>query len=450
MKEPFIISPASTTFNHSECNMNFNSSIVSIIIDILSYLLIVQYIISVNVFAKPFNSPNYPKPPDLSSSSVHNYSPDNDADHSSTFSQSNVHLSDNINHTTISTPLEVNKIAAKSKPSSVKSVYLQENKYDDDMDNQHHHPNHPDDGELDLSESIEYSKVTTKIGSNKDKVLLIMLDGLRSDLIDKNNRLKAFKFISENGVKSKVKPVYPSLNYPNLYSMATGLYPNKHQLIANNMYSTKHDELFSSTSSNYHHHHWWNRAEPIWIRAARRGKRVAAYWIPGADIELFGVKLNHVEAYQDMVGNRNYDRMFSERLTSMVSAFRKNRLDLGMIRYEKIDAIGQLYGHESREIKKVIVTLNKMLNQLIDETQDLLNDILTIYIVSNHGIGPVMKQIFLEDYVDFNDIKLMVGEGAFSMLLPETGKEAFVSKRQLLSLIIYLCNINHLLLLLDS
>lgn len=381
---------------------------------VLTNFLLVNFAIASRPISNQFN---LPRPPDIiSSPSTKNieesdqFADDLDYSHSSPSSAER--------RPSLSSP-EVHKAERTEKPKT-STTTVKSHQYESSNPPS---TDHPDDGELDISGDFDY--VSNKVQSTKDKVLLIILDGLRSDLVEKNKRLKAFKFIAENGVKAKVKPVYPSQTYPNLYSIATGLYPNKHQMIANNMYSISHNELFEGTSAS--HPHWWNRAEPIWIRAARRGKRVAAYWVPGAEIELFGVKISQVEPYKDMVGNRNYDKMFSERLTTMVNAFRKNRLDFGLIRYEKIDAVGQVHGPQSREIKRVLIQVNKMLNQLIEEAQDMLTENLTIYIVSDHGIGPVSRQIYIDNYVDFNDIKVMVGEGAFSMLLPEEGKESFVS-----------------------
>lgn len=290
---------------------------------------------------------------------------------------------------------------------------------------------HPDDGAIELEDDGDFGDDDrSNIGGKppkKDRLLLILIDGLRHNMIDR--RHKGFRYIYENGVRAmKVKPVFPSLSTPNYYSIVTGLYPNKHQIIANDMYSVQYDEYFHG--KNFSHPHWWNRAEPVWIRAARKGRRVRDYRWDGARIELFGTRIQVPPGDYYRVKDSNekaYDKMFSDRLSSMVQDFRDNKLDFGLLTYGAVDMAGHKFGPESKEVKKAIRRIDKILSQLIEEAKDLLNESLTLYIVSDHGMGPVHKHIIIDDHVDFNDVKLMVGYGAFAMLLPEEGKDEFVS-----------------------
>ncbi|HRO84712.1 MAG TPA: alkaline phosphatase family protein, partial [Niabella sp.] len=79
----------------------------------------------------------------------------------------------------------------------------------------------------------------------KPYMILVSADGFRYDFAEKYNA--AFlQQMSAGGVKAtSMKPSYPSLTFPNHYSIATGLYPAHHGLVDNNMYDRKMNQFYS-------------------------------------------------------------------------------------------------------------------------------------------------------------------------------------------------------------
>lgn len=57
------------------------------------------------------------------------------------------------------------------------------------------------------------------------KLLVFLIDGFRYDYMDDLQRLSGFREIVENGVKvDYMTPDFPSLSYPNYYSLMTGMF----------------------------------------------------------------------------------------------------------------------------------------------------------------------------------------------------------------------------------
>ena len=55
------------------------------------------------------------------------------------------------------------------------------------------------------------------------KLLLILLDGLRHDYVTKMTSLPGFQAMAKVGVVAKfVRPSFPTLNYPSYYTLLTG------------------------------------------------------------------------------------------------------------------------------------------------------------------------------------------------------------------------------------
>ncbi len=67
-------------------------------------------------------------------------------------------------------------------------------------------------------------------------VILISLDGFRADYIDKY-KPKVLNELAKKGVRAKwMIPSFPTKTFPNHYTIATGLYPEHHGIIENNIY----------------------------------------------------------------------------------------------------------------------------------------------------------------------------------------------------------------------
>jgi predicted AlkP superfamily pyrophosphatase or phosphodiesterase len=70
----------------------------------------------------------------------------------------------------------------------------------------------------------------------KPTVILISLDGFHPDYLEKY-KPPVLNKLAREGVRAKwLIPAYPTKTFPNHYTTATGLYPDNHGIIENNMY----------------------------------------------------------------------------------------------------------------------------------------------------------------------------------------------------------------------
>lgn len=96
-------------------------------------------------------------------------------------------------------------------------------------------------------------------------VILISIDGLRWDYPEKADTPN-IDYLIEHGVRAKsLIPCFPTKTFPNHYSIVTGLYPQNHGIIANNMYDPERNEYFRlSLREAVRDPAWWG-GEPIWV-----------------------------------------------------------------------------------------------------------------------------------------------------------------------------------------
>src|SRR3954468_24971885 len=88
-------------------------------------------------------------------------------------------------------------------------------------------------------------------------LILISFDGWRWDYID---RLPApnLKALAARGVRAKaLLPSFPVLTFPNHYTIATGLSPEHHGIIANTMRDPAMPDRFTQSSETAKDARWW-------------------------------------------------------------------------------------------------------------------------------------------------------------------------------------------------
>src|SRR5689334_23227895 len=66
-------------------------------------------------------------------------------------------------------------------------------------------------------------------------LILVSLDGYRADYLDRGYS-PVLASIAADGVHAAgMRPVFPSITYPNHYTLVTGLYPDQHGVVNNTM-----------------------------------------------------------------------------------------------------------------------------------------------------------------------------------------------------------------------
>ncbi len=78
----------------------------------------------------------------------------------------------------------------------------------------------------------------------------------------------------------RVKAVFPTEDYPVWTSLATGLYPEEHNVIGDVMFNLRTREFFNrSDVGSTRTGDWWKRVEPFWSTAAQHGRKARGEFI---------------------------------------------------------------------------------------------------------------------------------------------------------------------------
>ena len=137
-----------------------------------------------------------------------------------------------------------------------------------------------------------------KINDLDETVILISVDGFRADYIEKF-RPPVISRLAAEGTRAKwMKPAYPTKTFPNHYTLVTGLYPDNHGIIENNMWDDEIGAQFGlSIKEQVTNPKWWS-GEPIWNTAQRQGKIAASFFWPGSEAAISGSQPRYWKPYE--------------------------------------------------------------------------------------------------------------------------------------------------------
>lgn len=126
-------------------------------------------------------------------------------------------------------------------------------------------------------------------------LLLVSIDGLRAD-IPGSGRMPTLDALFAQGARAAwVNPSYPTLTFPNHYTLVTGLRPDRHGIVHNDLQDPQLGRFESKKASGRDGRFWGG--EPIWVGAQRAGLKTATMFWPGSEAEIAGRRPDHWRAF---------------------------------------------------------------------------------------------------------------------------------------------------------
>jgi predicted AlkP superfamily pyrophosphatase or phosphodiesterase len=252
-------------------------------------------------------------------------------------------------------------------------------------------------------------------------VVLISLDGFRAGDLDRGLTPNLAR-IEREGVRAAwMTPSYPSLTFPNHYTVVTGLRPDRHGIVQNTMRDEALGTFKLGDSKAVSDGRWWG-GEPIWVGAERAGLPTAAMFWPGTEAAIDGVRPTRWHPYDGDVPNE--ERV--DRVLGWLAEDASTRPRFSTLYFDKLDKASHEHGPDSPEAREAIAALDHMIGRLVDglEARGQL-DAVNLVVVSDHGMAPVLpgQMVAVEDMVDPDDVDV-VTSGQSVGFEPKPGRTA--------------------------
>lgn len=254
-------------------------------------------------------------------------------------------------------------------------------------------------------------------------VLLVSIDGFRWDFLDRA-AAPNLQRLAQGGVRAQwMVPAFPTLTFPNHYTLVTGLYPEHHGIVANNMRDATLGTFRLSDSLAQRDARWWG-GEPIWRTAERQGKRAGAFFWPGSEAAIGGSHPSHWRPYNDTFPN-------AARVDSVLdwlSLPKGQAPSVVTLYYSDVDHAGHDFGPDTPQTDSAIARVDSMIGRLMTGlAARKLTDRVNVIVVSDHGMIATSEQrvIKLDDYIALANIDV-VDWSPVGTIIPKPGKEAAV------------------------
>ena len=253
---------------------------------------------------------------------------------------------------------------------------------------------------------------------------MVSFDGFRYDFTNMADTPN-FDGVAAEGVKAEALiPVFPSLTFPNHYSIATGAYAGTHNLTGNSFYDKKFREKYSLYKQETVRDAKFYKSEPIWVTAERQGVNAASFFWVGSEAPIKGYSPSIFKHYDGSVP-------FKSRIDTVISWFQlseKKRPQLVMLYFSEPDHTGHNWGVNTPEIVEAVEEMDDLLGYLLQslETLEIFSN-LNLIIVSDHGMTNVSenKRIVLDDYISQMKYLYINGKGTHVQFDLKKGKKKY-------------------------
>jgi len=259
----------------------------------------------------------------------------------------------------------------------------------------------------------------------KPTVILISLDGFRHDYLDKYQP-KTLNELARKGVRAKwLIPVFPTKTFPNHYTIATGLYPEHHGIIENNIFDF--DTIFTlDKRPEVQNPRWW-LGEPIWVTAGKQNQIAASYFFPGTETDLQDLRPTFFKEYNGKAPNA----LRVDKILAWLDLPIEKRPTMLTLYFSDVDDAGHEFSPEAEETRYAVLEVDDNIKRLVDglKTRKIFEQV-NLIIVSDHGMATVDRNnsVFLDDIFDFDKTERILWTGEIVQIFPKANEETNIIK----------------------
>ena len=248
-------------------------------------------------------------------------------------------------------------------------------------------------------------------------VILISIDGFRSDYLTRG-ATPTLSALAADGATGPMRPSFPSVTFPNHYTLVTGLHPDHHGIVGNSFV----DPVLGRFTMASKEAGFWAEGEPIWISAQKAGLTAATMFWPGSESENHGLRPHYYRPFDEAVtGDQRVDQ-----LLAWLDA--TPRPDLGTLYFDAVDTAGHRNGPDAPETAAAMTSVDASIARLVAGLKARgLYDNTVLVIVADHGMAATSpdRVMYFDDLIDPAALDIIYG-GAVTYLNPVPGREAEV------------------------
>ncbi len=236
----------------------------------------------------------------------------------------------------------------------------------------------------DTTQKIIEGRYNDKSQINKPYVILISADGFRADFTELYDA-KFLKSISNIGVRaSAMTPSYPSLTFPNHYTLVTGMYPSHHGLVDNTYFDKASGQIYSMGNTKIVGEGKWYGGTPLWVLSEKQKMLSASFYWVGSEADIQNTRPTYYYVYNEKIDIAARIKVVKDWL----SLPEEKRPHLITFYFPQVDHEAHTYGPNHPKVAEAVSLIDSAINALQSNLATLNLPINYIF-VSDHGMTKV-------------------------------------------------------------
>ncbi|HEU5457492.1 MAG TPA: ectonucleotide pyrophosphatase/phosphodiesterase [Terracidiphilus sp.] len=214
-------------------------------------------------------------------------------------------------------------------------------------------------------------------------VVLVSLDGFRWDYAKQDGATHLLA-LGRAGVWAPegMLPSFPSLTFPNHYTIVTGLYPEDHGLVANGFEDPETGKRYAINDSKAVTDGAWYGGVPLWSLAESQGMRTACFFWPGSEAKIAGYRPSYFLHYNDKID----DKARIDQVIEWLRLPAAERPHFITLYFSEPDHEGHEFGPDAPETRAAVRKVDALVGRLkakLDATRLPID----LVVVSDHGMA---------------------------------------------------------------
>jgi predicted AlkP superfamily pyrophosphatase or phosphodiesterase len=220
-------------------------------------------------------------------------------------------------------------------------------------------------------------------------LLLISIDAYRYDYLERGLS-PTLAMLANDGVRAaSMQPSFPSLTFPNHYTIVTGLRPDHHGIVNNTMFDAALGKFSLSNRNAVSDGRWWNQGTPIWETADQHGLRTATMFWPGAEADIHG---RHPDEWMPYDGDVTPDQRVDKVLAWLDQPAAQRPTFLPLY-FDAVDHAGHKYGPDTPQVNDALRETDEAMTRLVQGLRQRgLFDQINLIVLADHGMASVPEQ----------------------------------------------------------
>lgn len=236
----------------------------------------------------------------------------------------------------------------------------------------------------DTTEQIVPGRINSAIQQQKPYVILISADGFRHDFAEKYQAKNLLQLRKQGATAAYMQASFPSLTFPNHYTIVTGLYPAHHGLVDNSFFDLNRKETYTMSDKKMVADPYWYGGTPLWVLAEQQQMIAASFYWVASESPIQNLPPTYHYIYNEKI---SIDARI-EKVKQWLALSDEKRPHFISFYFPDVDHAAHMYGPDSKETAEAV--------RFVDESIGKLNQVaeasglpVNFVFVADHGMATV-------------------------------------------------------------